>query len=108
MRAQRNNHNGSYRGFDGRSRVHHDTEWAVIRIRSLRVDVRHLHHGQQRQQDQANNRHHCRVARKGEQLAAPVGLSSAQRRLRIFLIQEYTEWAAECKPCAKTGLRPPL
>jgi hypothetical protein len=91
MRAQRNNHNGSYRGCDGRSRVHHDTEWAVIRIRSLRVDVRHLHHGQQSQQDQANNRHHCRVARKGEQLAAPVGLSSAQRRLRIFLIQEYTE-----------------
>jgi hypothetical protein len=108
MRAQRNNHNGSYRGFDGRSRVHHDTERAVIRIRSLRVDVRHLHYGQQSQQDQADNRHHRCVARNGKQLAAPVGLSSAQDGSVSSLIQEYTEWAAECMPCAKTGLRPPL
>jgi hypothetical protein len=65
MRAQRNNHNGGYRGCDGRSRVHHDTERAVIGIRCLRVDVRHLDHGKQSQQDQAYHCHHRRIARQG-------------------------------------------
>jgi hypothetical protein len=85
MRAQRDNNDGGNRSRNRRGRVHHDTERAVIRVRGERVDVRHLHHGQQSQQDQTNHRYHRRVARQGEQLSAPVGLNSAQHQIRIFL-----------------------
>jgi hypothetical protein len=78
MCAQRNNNYGGNRGRNRRGRMQRDTERAVVGVRCLRVDVRHLHHGQQSQQDQTYHCYHRRFARQGEQLAAPVGLNSAQ------------------------------
>jgi hypothetical protein len=36
-------------------RVHHDAQRAIVGICVERVNVRNLHHGQQRQQDQAHH-----------------------------------------------------
>src|SRR6202012_1620459 len=47
--TQRNKNNGGNRGSDGRGRVQHDTERAVVSVRGLGVNVRHLHYGQESQ-----------------------------------------------------------
>jgi len=41
----------------GRCRVHQDAQRAVVGVAFERVNVGHLHHGQQRQQDQAHHGH---------------------------------------------------
>jgi hypothetical protein len=49
--ADQRNHGRS--GRNRRGAVQHNAQWALIGVAAQRIYVRHLHHGQQRQQDKA-------------------------------------------------------
>ena len=58
-----------------RRRVHRDAQRAMVCIAFGRVQVRHLDHGQQRQQDQAHDGNH----RPGTQPGAAISAESCQK-----------------------------
>jgi hypothetical protein len=70
------NHHGGHR--DGRGRVHDDAQRAVIGVGVEGVDVRHLHHGQKREQDEAHQSNCARCTGSCAALSADLCLQSGQ------------------------------
>jgi len=77
-----------------RRRMHHDAERAVVGIRVYLVDVRHLNHGKQGQQEQAHYRSNRQQACLCAAFAAQKCLNSCQSTFPCFidvpLFQGYT------------------
>ncbi len=66
------------RSRDGRDRVHYDTELAVIGVGIVRVVVRYLGYGQQRQKDKAQDRNRWQKAMPGAAFSVKICLKSSQ------------------------------
>jgi hypothetical protein len=63
-----------------RCRMHHDTKRAMIAVGIDRMNVRHLHDGKHRKQDQAHDRGNARCARFLAATAAGSGKQSCQEQ----------------------------
>jgi hypothetical protein len=76
--SQLHDDNNGRGGGNGRHRVHHDTEPAVIGVRLVRVQVRNLSYDEHREQDQTEHRHGRQNAGPSAAFAAGNCLKSCQ------------------------------
>ena len=77
-RSQLHDQDDGRSGSNGHNRVHDDAQWAVIRVRLIRMKVRDLSYGQHRQKDQTEQRHSRQKAWPDAAFAAEKCLKSCQ------------------------------
>ena len=103
-------HHHGNRNRDGRRRVHHDAQRAVVGIALQRMHVRHLHHGQQRHQEKAHHRRRRQCAWLSTARSADLCLQSCQPTTLVLRITKLYAIAPAVGPrCASRQARqPPL
>jgi hypothetical protein len=77
-----------HRGYNGRGRVHHDAQRAMIGVAAFLVVMRDLRNSQQRQQNHTDKGHD----RKSTWLSASIPLRACLESCNQFLFNCFSEW----------------
>lgn len=97
--------NGGGRGRDGRRRVHHDAQLAVIGVGLVRVQVGDLGHGQQGKKDKAHDRYRREDAVPGAAAAVEICPQCCQSiPLTVPILQKNVQnWTLEAQSGCNCG-----
>ena len=91
--ADLHQHDGGSRDRDRRCRLHHETQGATVRIALIRMEMRHLGHGQQGQQDKTHNRHEGQNTQPLTAFPAELCLESCQKTTPT--IKDTQDWTRQ-------------